>query len=107
GMPRLLLRSRQARLALALEGAEARLLALLVGSTVLERRLQSDEVVMLALYLIAELFHAAHQRAVPNGEQMQILVSRHQLAERPRGQHRLRGEERPALVDVGEPLVQR
>ena len=98
---------REARRALALERAQPFLLAPLVAAILLERVLQREKSVALLLDLVAQLLDAADQRAVAQREQVEILVARDQLAERSRGQHRLRREQRAALVDVDQPASQR
>ena len=62
--------------------------------------------VALERHLIPQLLDAPHERAIAQRQQVQVLVARHELAERRRREQRLRGVHRTALVDVHEPAPQ-
>ena len=80
---------------------------MLVAAIFLDRVAQFDQLAPLPHDVVAQQFHATHQRAIIHGDLVQVLVSCYQLAKRPCGQERFCRIEGPALVDVRHPLLQR
>ena len=72
----------------------------------LDVSLKANKVAALPPHAVAQLLHALDEGAIAERQQVQILVTRHQLAERLRRKQRLEGVQRSALVDVDQPPSQ-
>ena len=107
GVLRAALRLREAARLLEAQRLEPILLLGLLVEIELDALLKAHEVRALMIDLVAQIFHAVHERLVAHGEEVEILVAREQLAEAPRREQHLEGEERAALVDVDQPPPQR
>ena len=102
GVARAALRRGQTPRPLALQVAQPLLLERSLLSGALDVALKAHEIPALPTYAIAKLLDTLDERAIAECKEMQIFVSRHELAERLRSQQGFDRMQRPPLVDVDQ-----
>src|ERR1035437_2554040 len=106
GLLLLRLRLREASRALLVERAQPFLFVCFLLPRTLDVAAQRPQRLALVADLLAERLHAVHQRAVALRGEVQVLVARHQLAERLRREHGFDRIQRSAFVDLAHAVAQ-